>query len=92
MIQRMTPLSWSTPLRTEQAVLEELKTPTKRIKVWLVADVVLILAAGAIGLHGAGLSPAIALVGGIMFALTWAGGYLSGRNDIFADRKTECLS
>lgn len=87
MIQKMTPLSWSTPLRNEQVVIEELKRPTKRIKVWLIADVILILAAGAVGLHGAGLSPAIALAGGIMFALTWAGGYLSGRNDIFVDRQ-----
>lgn len=87
MIQKMTPLSWSTPLRNEQVILEELKRPTKRIKVWLIADILLILAAGAIGLHGAGLSPVIALVGGILFALTWAGGYLSGRNDIFVDRQ-----
>lgn len=80
MIQKMTPLSWSTPLRNEKVILEELKQPTKRIKVWLIADILLILAAGAVGLHGAGLSLPVALAGGIMFALTWAGGYLSGRS------------
>jgi len=86
MIQKLKTYPWETRVQ-DQPVFADLRKVTKRIRVWLVMDIVLILAAGAVGLHGAGLSPAIALVGGGLFALTWAGGYLTGRNDIFVDKE-----